>query len=328
MDNTYLNEYDNSAEEAGQQQPMMTMPPQQEVVYNESWYQPSQPVQINFQNFMPQEDVEETEEEAEDISVDTKELMDKLVELQEQLDEKNKSQNSSNSITPEEDEMPSLENDDNSPADYISAGIFQTNPQGFYQTKGGNPNDIKQRIATLESGGDYKALPWKDRAHTELASSAAGKYQFLWDLHGNKIKKVTGIDSKEKFLNNPAAQEKFMDYWVNNTLTPNAIKLMPLAKQVDPSITFAEVQQIIHFQGPGGAEKFFRTGKGTKDKLGSTPQSYLAKMRKTFNNQAKYGADQKPVIDISTEPYTIMINDFDSLTPKQQEYLMKYHFNS
>ena len=81
-------------------------------------------------------------------------------------------------------------------------------------------SDIRNTIAEKESGGNYGALPKKKDG--TLASSAVGKYQFLWNQNKDWIKNVTGVSSKEDFRNNPQAQEAAFDYWDKNVLTPQA----------------------------------------------------------------------------------------------------------
>jgi hypothetical protein len=57
-----------------------------------------------------------------------------------------------------------------------------------------------------ESGGNYLALPKKKDG--SLASSAVGKYQFLWNQNKDWISQVTGETTKTGFMHNPEAQEK------------------------------------------------------------------------------------------------------------------------
>ena len=133
-------------------------------------------------------------------------------------------------------------------------------------------SDIKKIIAKKESNGNYTALPWKDKAHTKLASSAAGKYQFLWNQHKNDIKEVTGVKTKQEFLNNPDAQEEFFDYWNKTTLTPWANKIK---SQLNVNLPINEIKAAIHFSGPKGAWNYFTKGKQTRDAFGSTTSSYI-----------------------------------------------------
>jgi hypothetical protein len=132
--------------------------------------------------------------------------------------------------------------------------------------------DIRMIIGAKESSNNYGALP--KRKDGTLASSAVGKYQFLWNGHKEKIQALTGISSKEDFRNNPDAQEKYFNYWNDTVLTPIA---EDIKKAFNPNYSMNEIKQIIHFQGPTGAKKFFSTGEYTKDAFGSTPSSYLKK---------------------------------------------------
>jgi hypothetical protein len=135
-----------------------------------------------------------------------------------------------------------------------------------------NDGDIRDIIGTKESGNRYDALP-KDK-NGNLVSSAVGKYQFLWNGQKDKIQAVTGISSKEAFRNNPEAQEKYFDYWNDTVLTPVA---EDIKRTFNPQYSINEIKQIVHFQGPAGAKRFFSTGEYTKDAFGSTPLSYLQK---------------------------------------------------
>jgi hypothetical protein len=136
-----------------------------------------------------------------------------------------------------------------------------------------NLTSLKQMIADKESkgAGGYKALPWIDKGHTKLASSAAGKYQFLWKQHKSDIQKVTGIKTKEDFLNNPQAQENFFDYWDKTTLTPWANKIK---SQLNVNIPIEKIKMAVHFSGGKGAWDYFSKGKLTKDVFGSTQLTY------------------------------------------------------
>ena len=141
---------------------------------------------------------------------------------------------------------------------------------------------LKEMISAKESSGDYTALPWMDKAHTKLASSAAGKYQFLWNQHKNDIKEVTGVKTKQEFLNNPDAQEEFFDYWDKTTLTPWANKIK---SKLDVNLPINKIKAAIHFSGPAGAWDYFTKGKQTRDALGSTTGSYIG----TYKNGGQLG---------------------------------------
>ena len=128
---------------------------------------------------------------------------------------------------------------------------------------------LKDSIAYKESRGNYKAFNPKGGG-----SGAVGKYQFRWDHNKDWIGTVTGIKNKQSFLNNPEAQEKAFDYWDQNVLTPNAQKIK---SQYKPNLNINEIKMLIHFQGPTGADRYFKTGKYTTDAEGTTPMRYLGK---------------------------------------------------
>lgn len=134
---------------------------------------------------------------------------------------------------------------------------------------------LREAIAKRESGGDYTALP--PVRNGKRVSSAAGKYQFLWDTHKKQIAEVTGVTTKEQFLKNPTAQEEYFNYWNQNTLTPYAERIK---KAFKPDLSTNQLKMLIHFTGPQGALDYFAKGKETRDALGTTTASYLAKLRR------------------------------------------------
>ena len=137
---------------------------------------------------------------------------------------------------------------------------------------------IKEGIHAIESSGKWKNKPYEAINDT---SSATGKYQFLWNLHGKNITKQTGIKSKEEFLKSPEAQEKFMTWHINNSLIPAAKKL----KIDNPNTEFSieELMALTHFQGEKGADIFIKTGKdqGGKNVDVST---YIDKFNKGYSD--------------------------------------------
>ena len=137
---------------------------------------------------------------------------------------------------------------------------------------GSNNEDFGEKLASHESGGRYNALPWADSSHTKLASSAAGKYQFLWNTHKDKIRELTGVSSKEQFLNSPDAQEAYFDYWDNNVLTPEAMKLK---KDFNLQLPLDKIKAAVHQAGVAGARKYFSKGVGARDAFGMDTGKYI-----------------------------------------------------
>ena len=160
-----------------------------------------------------------------------------------------------------------------------------TNIQQHYTESNDNDSNLKDLISKVESHGDYKALPWKDKAHTKLASSAAGKYQFLWGDHKNHIAEVTGITTKQDFLNNPAAQEKYFDYWDKTTLTPMANKIK---SKLHVSLPLNKIKAAVHQAGAQGAWDYFSKGKQSVDAFGMNTGRYVSK----FQTGGSYQKDQ------------------------------------
>jgi len=148
------------------------------------------------------------------------------------------------------------------------APIEDDNPPVVTGAKFESSPDFKELIAAKESGGNYRALPLRNG---HLVSSAAGKYQFLWSQHKEWISKLTGVTSKEDFLNSPEAQEKAFDYWDANTLTPAAIKIK---NELGVNDSLDKIKTKVHFSGPQGAYNFYKTGKLVTDGFGTTTATY------------------------------------------------------
>lgn len=169
---------------------------------------------------------------------------------------------------------------------------------------------LRDLIAQKESGGDYKALPWLDKSKTKLASSAAGKYQFLWNTHKSDIARLTGVKTKQEFLNTPEAQEKYFEYWDKNTLTPAAKRIKT---ELGVGAPLNEIKMKVHFAGAKGAYDYFKTGKETVDAFGTTTSSYNAnnmKVRITGSPQTRkmeYGGQMGYGLDLNNRKvYTDM----------------------
>lgn len=115
---------------------------------------------------------------------------------------------------------------------------------------------FKRRIAHLESRGRYDVENPK--------SSAVGKYQFLWNSWGSKIKAFSGKKdlTKEQFKNNPKLQEEWMDYYTIRILLPETEKL--LSQYPNKGIKNKEwLAGMIHFQGYGRVNKYMKQGTDT-----------------------------------------------------------------
>jgi len=163
-----------------------------------------------------------------------------------------------------------------SPADIYTSKIVTGSPD--IPAESNEPvSDFSQRIADIESKGmGYKAEA-RDKKTGKLVSSAAGKYQFLWNTHKADIERLTGVSTKQGFLDNPNAQEAYFKYWDNTVLTPNAQALLPIIQEKYPGITIDQVKAAIHFAGAAGVRKAVKSGNFDKplDGFGTTLSSYL-----------------------------------------------------
>lgn len=162
-------------------------------------------------------------------------------------------------------------------------------------------NSIHDEIVANESGGDYKA----ENPH----SSAVGKYQFLWNTWGGKIKQVTGVSTKEEFKNSPHAQEDFY----NNYYVPN--EMMPAVKglrKYAPGMSDKQLAKLYHYQGEGRA-KAYLTGQ-----LPDRVESYNAPISKYIGKRQLGGMGIKPLkTNFKTPDITMDYLDshFDRTTP-------------
>lgn len=130
---------------------------------------------------------------------------------------------------------------------FIESGIGFSSNRATPYTPSISTNAIDDLIKK-ESGGNYKAI--------NPNSSATGKYQFLWNTWGDKIKKYTGVKSREDFINNPNAQDSFFkEYYLPNEIVPaiDRIRKSTRTRADDGALT-----KLIHFRGEGGAKQYLR----------------------------------------------------------------------
>lgn len=136
-------------------------------------------------------------------------------------------------------------------------------------------NKLGYALADVESyGGDYTA--------TNPKSSAAGKYQFLWNTWGKEIERVTGVSTKQEFLDSPQAQEKFFKYYVNTELKPQVATL-----KRDSTKSDAALAALVHFQGPAGAKRYLASGTETATEFNMPVEKYLDRVETSY-----YGSKQ------------------------------------
>ena len=134
-------------------------------------------------------------------------------------------------------------------------------------------------IIRKESGGNYQA--------TNPNSSAAGKYQFLWNTWGSKIADFTGVQSKQEFLNNPQAQDSFYnDYYLPQELLPAVKRLKNKGFNLDTDT----LAKLVHFRGEQGAYNYL-TGKE-----GDQPESYNMRTSQYIRQTGGYTYAQSGIL--------------------------------
>ena len=141
-------------------------------------------------------------------------------------------------------------------------------------------NAFKEKISNIESKGDYRII-------NKSGSSATGKYQFIWSQWGDRIMAQTGVESQDDFLDNPKAQEAFMDYLIEKEYIPSIKTLRKYNAEESSKYTDAQLVALLHFQGLPNAKKFFDTGTTANAANNTSVKEYLtsfADMGDVFDN--------------------------------------------
>lgn len=106
-------------------------------------------------------------------------------------------------------------------------------------------------------------------------TSALGRYQFVPKYFWEDIQQLTKANVYSDFLQTPAYQEQFMDWYIDATLLPGLEKVW---QEVDTSVyTYAEVLALVHFLWANGTIEYISTNKmNEKQQVGNIDaQRYL-----------------------------------------------------
>jgi hypothetical protein len=130
--------------------------------------------------------------------------------------------------------------------------------------------DFKAKIAQKETGayknpyiaiagiGEKEASTHSfDELKSKAASSGLGKYQFIWNIHKNDIKRITGVSKPDDFRYNPKAQEQFMDWFRDKQLLPQATELK---QKYNIPLSIEQLMAMVHLEGKTGLEKKIKAG--------------------------------------------------------------------
>jgi hypothetical protein len=166
---------------------------------------------------------------------------------------------------------------------------------------GGNSNSFTDDIVRKESGGNYRAV--------NPNSSAAGKYQFLWGTWGDEISQFTGVKSKQEFLNNPEAQDKFYnEYYLPEELLPAVKRLKKQGFNLDTD----SLAKLVHFRGEKGAVDYL-TGKASNQ-----PEAYNMKTSDYIKQTGGYNYAQAGIDN--SKGYIPMNPQYDDFQNRMNNY--------
>lgn len=171
-----------------------------------------------------------------------------------------------------------------------------------------NDTDILlEALASVESEGTG------GYAAKNPQSSATGRYQFLWNTWGNRIKDFAKNPklTQEEFRSNPELQDKWAKYYVENVLRPEAEKIEKRFPEdvKKRNLTRADLKTAIHFRGYPGASKYVRTGQEEKTQVANKSIGEYMEKARSVRDRLKPKASEPEVEEI----------DLDEPAPAKQE---------
>jgi hypothetical protein len=137
---------------------------------------------------------------------------------------------------------------------------------------------IIELLANVESDGNYSPVQGPTNP------SMAGKYQFDWNQFKDKIMKSTGVKTRQEFIDNPKAQEKWMQEYLP-LITKEAKANLATIQKYEPKATLQDAILLGHHTGFGAKfQKAIAAGispMDIKDGAGVSNRDYLAKAYNT-----------------------------------------------
>jgi hypothetical protein len=136
-----------------------------------------------------------------------------------------------------------------------------------------------------KTSGGYKA--------EATGSSAVGKYQHLWNIHGkpqkgqkiSEIERVTGVKSEQEYLNNPQAQEKYQRHLISQYVAN--VSSLRSTFNVPETVPDEALMALQHFRGLEGSRVYLEALQrtGSYDEAQKAIDAYtLRKLRKRNPN--------------------------------------------
>lgn len=159
---------------------------------------------------------------------------------------------------------------------------------------------LSESIGSVESRGtgSYRAKNPK--------SSAVGKHQIMFSQWKDKIRQFSGNPNltEEDFINDPELQEKFMQYFEQTVLNPDANKLkkrhatrLKARKLTDDD----DIKTLLHYQGYPGAVHYLKTGESKWPEGNAPIEEYLEKARKErkmLKDKSKVGDNEPKAFEL------------------------------
>lgn len=141
--------------------------------------------------------------------------------------------------------------------------------------------EVVKRLGYAESQHNYGAVFARTNRNGTVGSGAWGRYQMIWSIFKDDIKRVTGVTNPVNFLKNPEAQDKFFLHYYNTTLLPGMRKFKK--KNPNSGLTDLQIIEGLHFQGTDGFNKAYDNKEFSTKKIGLNP-TIATRLYKNYTN--------------------------------------------